>query len=168
MQLALRVREGDLSHLQHNEFGVPRDSIGHTGVVGFVEASVSGSLRRPRELNSVGSLWIYPPLPIISDREEPRESKAEASEEPLESKAEACEYRVGPVEEDHEQAAEFERLKSDSEGDDEQAGAFPSHTTALHKLLSQRLRNVRCTGHLGALRCLTCGLTVRIVSSIRR
>lgn len=124
VQLALRVREGDSSHLQHNEFGVPRDSIGHMGVIGFVEASVSGSLRRPRELNSVGSLWIYPPLPIISDREEPRESKAEASEEPLESKAEACEYRVGPVEEDHEQAAEFERLKSDSEGDDEQAGGI--------------------------------------------
>ena len=63
-------------------------------------------------------------MPIISDREEPLESKAEASEEPLESKAEACEYRVGPLEEDHEQAAEFERLKSDSEGDDEQAGGI--------------------------------------------
>ena len=73
LQLALRVREGDLSHLQHNEFGVPRDSFGYTGVVGFVEASVTGSLRRPHELNRQASgywwsVWIYPPSPIIGGR----------------------------------------------------------------------------------------------------
>ena len=32
--------------------------------------------------------------------------------------------RVGPVEEDHEQAGGFECLKSDSEGDDEQGGGI--------------------------------------------
>ena len=95
-----------MSHLHYNEFGVPRDSNGHTGVIGFVEASVTGILRRPWKDNSVGSLWTYPPLPIISGREEPLESKAEASE-----------YRVGLVAANLEQAAEFEQQQSDSDGE---------------------------------------------------
>jgi hypothetical protein len=122
LQLALRVRGGDLSHLQHNEFGVPRDSFRYTGVVGFVEASVTGSLRRPHELNrqasGFGSVWIYPPSPIIGGREQP------SDEEPIESKAAGSEYEVAPEEAGSEQAGGFECLKSDSGEDDEQGGGI--------------------------------------------
>ena len=122
LQLALRVRRGDLSHLQHNEFGVPRDSFRYTSVIGFVEASVTGSLRRPHELNrqasGFGSVWIYPPTPIIGGREQP------SDEEPIESKAADSEYEVAPEEAGSEQAGGFECLKSDSGEDDEQGGGI--------------------------------------------
>ena len=126
VQLALRVVKGDLSHLQYHEFGVDRESHGHTGMIGFVEDSITGSLRRD---NCVGSLLIEYPLPIA----------AANRGTPLEAKAAASKYKSGHVVADLEQAAEFEQQQSDSDEDEEQGGGI-TNGTCHHSDLSRSVR----------------------------